>query len=307
MANLGTIQSGVMVGFSANKTETQAKADKATNRVDICTTKQLYLNGERIGLTDDEASIVKGLVSDKKKAEDDAKFTIALNIGSATSAGTLSSDKKIFEKDKKMSVVLTATLMYNGQKVKSGYNTGGTPETTLNLTVKSGSTTTTKTMTWDGTNSVYTTGSNAIEIDATTTFSVSGNVGYSSTKTATLTFTAGGYVYVGRTKTLPVAITSGDAFADLTLESATTGLKTTLAGSYTFAFASGEYAVLVVPKTLTSRGRFNSASGGVYNAVQGVANVPFLKQSTTVTKNGVECEVFYLSAAQAAGSQTYTI
>ena len=59
MANLKDIASGTMVGFSANKTEEQAKADTTTNRVDICKTKQLYLNGERIGLTDNEASYIQ--------------------------------------------------------------------------------------------------------------------------------------------------------------------------------------------------------------------------------------------------------
>lgn len=311
MSNLATIKSGVMVGFSANKTVTQAQKETDTNRVDICTTKQLYLNGQRIGLTDDEASIVQGLVNDKMKAEDDAKFAIKLNITSdTTSLGTLSSDKKMFEKDKGMMVYLEAVLTYDGKNVKSGVNnSGGTPAASIQLTVKTGSTTTTKTMDWDSTKSLYKL-SDGISITDTTTFSVQGQVYSSSVKSASQTFTAGGVVYVGTTKTIPVNMTSGDEFASLTTISSLTGLKSTLAGNYKFTFTTGDYAVFVVPKTLTSRGKFASVSAsGTYDAVQVESGfkAPFIKQTDTVTKNSVVCDVFYISAAQSAGSATFTI
>lgn len=51
MAELNEIAAGTMIGFSANKTVEEAKEDTATNRVDICKTKELYLNGERAGVT----------------------------------------------------------------------------------------------------------------------------------------------------------------------------------------------------------------------------------------------------------------
>lgn len=59
MAELKEIAEGTMIGFSANKTVTEAKEDTATNRVDICKTKELYLNGERAGVTDVEKKFLE--------------------------------------------------------------------------------------------------------------------------------------------------------------------------------------------------------------------------------------------------------
>lgn len=59
MAELNEIAAGTMIGFSANKTVTEAKKDTATNRVDICKTKELYLNGERAGVTDVEKKFLE--------------------------------------------------------------------------------------------------------------------------------------------------------------------------------------------------------------------------------------------------------
>lgn len=59
MAELKEIAEGTMIGFSANKTVKEAKEDTATNRVDICKTKELYLNGERAGVTDVEKKFLE--------------------------------------------------------------------------------------------------------------------------------------------------------------------------------------------------------------------------------------------------------
>lgn len=59
MAELNEIAAGTMIGFSANKTVKEAKEDTATNRVDICKTKELYLNGERAGVTDVEKKFLE--------------------------------------------------------------------------------------------------------------------------------------------------------------------------------------------------------------------------------------------------------
>lgn len=58
MADL-TIKENTYIGFTANKTETEAKADKSSNRMNICKNKKLYLNGERLGLTDEEAAALQ--------------------------------------------------------------------------------------------------------------------------------------------------------------------------------------------------------------------------------------------------------
>lgn len=50
------IDNGAKIGFSANKTKQEAAAGAAElkNRMVICSTKELYINGERIGLSDTE-------------------------------------------------------------------------------------------------------------------------------------------------------------------------------------------------------------------------------------------------------------
>lgn len=65
MANL-TIPAGTKIAFRAGKTKDQAVADKIANQIanlNLCTTKELYINGERVGLTDAEATKLAGSAS----------------------------------------------------------------------------------------------------------------------------------------------------------------------------------------------------------------------------------------------------
>lgn len=54
MSKIETIKSGVLVGFSANKSVATSKDEKATNRVNITETGELYFNGKRLGTNDAE-------------------------------------------------------------------------------------------------------------------------------------------------------------------------------------------------------------------------------------------------------------
>lgn len=65
MANL-TIPAGTKIAFRAGKTKDQAITDKIANQIanlNLCTTKELYINGERVGLTDAEATKLAGSAS----------------------------------------------------------------------------------------------------------------------------------------------------------------------------------------------------------------------------------------------------
>lgn len=65
MANL-TIPAGTKIAFRAGKTKDQAIADKIANQIanlNLCATKELYINGERVGLTDAEATKLAGSAS----------------------------------------------------------------------------------------------------------------------------------------------------------------------------------------------------------------------------------------------------
>lgn len=65
MANL-TIPAGTKIAFRAGKTKDQAITDKIANQIanlNLCATKELYINGERVGLTDAEATKLAGSAS----------------------------------------------------------------------------------------------------------------------------------------------------------------------------------------------------------------------------------------------------
>ena len=54
MSKIETINSGVLVGFSANKSVAKSKDETNTNRVNITDTGELYFNGKRLGTNDAE-------------------------------------------------------------------------------------------------------------------------------------------------------------------------------------------------------------------------------------------------------------
>lgn len=109
MAELKEIAAGTMIGFSANKTVTEAKADTATNRVDICKTKELYLNGERAGVTDVEKKFLEeNLNPDSTVKASKVKTSLGSDIetyvknnvaGAYKYAGTVSTINEILAKN----------------------------------------------------------------------------------------------------------------------------------------------------------------------------------------------------------------
>lgn len=267
MANLKTIAAGTMIGFSANKSETQAKADTATNRVDICTTKQLYLNGERVGLTDSEASYLQKKVQE----EYNARMSVALSVS-----------KTVIEKGASTAVTLTATVKFDGSNVVPS-----------SLTVKQGSTAVTMTKQTDNT---YT---GSVTLTDAASFSVSATYN-GVTKTASASVAAYYKFYVGQTTAATVTALPSSGFT-------AKGPQSSAAGTYAFTFTAGQYAYFLLPSGV-SRGKLTSAGAdGLYHAVEGVSDVPFIKQGSQATINGVTYDVFRLANAQAASSHSITI
>lgn len=109
MAELNEIAAGTMIGFSANKTVKEAKEDTATNRVDICKTKELYLNGERAGVTDVEKKFLEeNLNTDSTVKASKVKTSLGSDIetyvknnvaGAYKYAGTVSTINEILAKN----------------------------------------------------------------------------------------------------------------------------------------------------------------------------------------------------------------
>lgn len=65
------IDNGAKIGFSANKTKQEAAAGAAElkDRMVICSSKELYINGERIGLSDTEFNQLSHAASTSQVAE----------------------------------------------------------------------------------------------------------------------------------------------------------------------------------------------------------------------------------------------
>lgn len=268
MANLKDIAAGTMIGFSANKTEDQAKADTSTNRVDICKTKQLYLNGERVGLSDAEA----GYLTKKVQEEYNARMSVSVSLS-----------RNVLEKGAQDTVLINVHVKWDGALVDPGKsnitcNIGGT---VIELT-KSGS--------------AYT-GSTT----QTNSFSVSVSATYNGiTKTASASASAYYKFYVGQSTASSITSLPSSGFT-------AKGPQASAAGTYPFTFANGEYAYFLLPEGV-SRGKFASAGAdGLYHAVEGVSDVPFIKQSTPASIGGASYDVFRLANAQAASSHSITI
>lgn len=143
MAELNEIAAGTMIGFSANKTVKEAKEDTATNRVDICKTKELYLNGERAGVTDVEKKFLEeNLNTDSTVKASKVKTSLGSDIetyvknnvaGAYKFRGSVNSINEIFAKDCKKGDVFNVRVKF----VLSGSGENdGTYEAGTNVAVR---------------------------------------------------------------------------------------------------------------------------------------------------------------------------
>lgn len=270
MANLKDIAANTMIGFSANKSVDEAKADTDTNRVDICRTKEIYLNGERLGLTDAEASYI----TKKVKEEFNARMNVNVFLSST-----------IIEKGKQNEVGVTVRVEWDGSAVDPGKD---------NITCKIG-----------GATIVLNKNSSSNEYNGTVTqadsFKVSVSATYSGvTKSASASASAYYKFYVGQSTASSITSLPSSGFK-------ANGPKSSAAGTYPFTFATGEYAYFLLPAGV-SRGKLGSAGAdGLYHASEGVSDVPFIKQSAAANIGGIAYDVFRLANAQAASSHSITI
>lgn len=143
MAELNEIAAGTMIGFSANKTVKEAKEDTATNRVDICKTKELYLNGERAGVTDVEKKFLEeNLNTDSTVMASKVKTSLGSDIetyvknnvaGAYKFQGSVNSINEILAKDCKKGDVFNVRVKF----VLSGSGENdGTYEAGTNVAVR---------------------------------------------------------------------------------------------------------------------------------------------------------------------------
>lgn len=268
MADLKDIAKGTMIGFSANKTEADAKKDTETNRMVICKTKQLYLNGERLGLSDAEASYLTKKVTEEYNARMAVKVSLS---------------KTVLEKGASNAVTVTVTTTFDSAVVvPSSISAKLNDGSALTLTKQ--------------TNNTYT-GS----VTKTDTFSVTATATVNGvTKSASASANAYYKFYVGQSTSATLSSLPGSGFT-------AKGPQSSSAGTYAFTFTAGQYAYFLLPAGV-NRGKLTSAgSDGYYHASEGVSDVPFVKQESAVTINSVSYDVFRLASPQAASTHNITI
>lgn len=268
MADLKDIAKGTMIGFSANKTEADAKKDTETNRMVICKTKQLYMNGERLGLSDAEASYL----SKKVQEEYNARMAVSVSLS-----------KTVLEKGVSNSVTVTVTTKFDNAVVAP---------TSVSAKLNDGSALTLEKQT----NNTYT-----ATVTKTDSFSVTATAAYNGvTKSASASASAYYKFYYGQSTaaTLTELPTSGFTAK---------GPQSSAAGTYAFTFTAGQYAYFLLPSGVNRGKLTTAASDGYYHASEGVSDVPFVKQGAQVTINSVAYDVFRLASAQAASSHNITI
>lgn len=84
-----TVAGGTRVGFSANKTLEEAKSLK-DNRLVICKGHELSFNGQRVGLSESEASFIKEKMDEEFKARIGVKLVVSPTVQDAAAPARVS-------------------------------------------------------------------------------------------------------------------------------------------------------------------------------------------------------------------------
>ena len=243
MAEL-TVPGGTMIGFSANKTEEQAKADTTSNRMTICKEKVLYMNGQRLGLSESEAEYLK------KKLDEEFASKVGLQV---------SLSKTVQDAAAPAAVTVTVKTTFNGALVDADAVPTITA-TGMNPTLTK-TTTGTYTCTLEGKNTHVTVGVTA-KIKGITR-------NYSGTIYAYYKIRYG-------VSALDVIPASGPIPSDFK----EVGPVGTAAGTYSFAFRDNTYGYILIPDgvSLPKSMQVDNPSG----VENDVTPVPFKKLANVV-------------------------
>ena len=243
MAEL-TVPGGTMIGFSANKTEEQAKADTTSNRMTICKEKVLYMNGQRLGLSESEAEYLK------KKLDEEFASKVGLQV---------SLSKTVQDAAAPAAVTVTVKTTFNGALVDA--------DAVPTITATGMNPTLTKT----------TTGTYTCTLEGKNT-AVSVNV---TAKIKGITKNGGGTIYAWHkirygVSALDVIPASGPIPSDFKA----VGPQGSAAGTYSFAFTNNTYGYILIPNgvSLPKSMQVDNPSG----VENDVTPVPFKKLANVV-------------------------
>ena len=233
-----------MIGFSANKTEEQAKADTTSNRMTICKEKVLYMNGQRLGLSESEAEYLK------KKLDEEFASKVGLQV---------SLSKTEQDAAAPAAVTVTVKTTFNGALVDA--------DAVPTITATGMNPTLTKT----------TTGTYTCTLEGKNT-AVSVNV---TAKIKGITKNGGGTIYAWHkirygVSALDVIPASGPIPSDFKA----VGPQGSAAGTYSFAFTNNTYGYILIPNgvSLPKSMQVDNPSG----VENDVTPVPFKKLANVV-------------------------
>lgn len=266
-----TVAGGTRVGFSANKTLEEAKSLK-DNRLVICKGHELSFNGQRVGLSESEASFIKN----KMDVEFASKVKVQISV-SPTVRDAAAPE----------SVTVTVKTTFNGAAVdadalptcKALNSSGGINSITL-----------TKSST-----GVYT-GKTVSGVSGAETFAVKATVrGVHKTETAVvqsyhkIKYGVSSQEVIAASGPIPSSFTS-------------VGPKSSAAGDYSFTFTANTYGFILVPNGVSLPA---SMQGDNPSGVEGPLPVPFTKLANVVV-GGVTYTQLRIAWMQAASTHKVT-
>lgn len=272
MADL-TVPQGTMIGFSANKTEAQAKADTSSHRMTICKEKVLYMDGQRLGLSDMEADYLK------RKLNEEYAAKVAVTM-------TTSMDDKVQDAAAPVEVTVTVKTTFAGAPTDA--------DTIPTITATGMTPTLTKSST-----GVYT--CKLAGKPTPVTITASATVKGVTKAPANKVINAFHKIHYG-VSALDVIPAAGPIPEGFT----TMGPQSTSAGTYTFNFTDNTYGYILVPSS--TPGKVTLAPGMAKNppaGSEGPLPVNFVKL-TDVAVGGVTYTQFRIASKQAASTHKVT-
>lgn len=322
-----------MIGFGANKTadtinsstgavtsKGTATTDNGSNYIlDIAKTKELYFHGERIGLTDDEAKYLR--IKTQAWVGDNLKDTVAAEQTAYNNrlTGTVTfTPATSFIYNTSQTHTITVKVAWDGKvnenvnvAVKAYQYTGNVATSITEMTgvtiASSGAPSGTAGESGYLTFTFKATGAkSSVCYKVTATYAPEDTqASDGTTLKATKTFSSS----VGASSYMQIyyLVSSKDTLAASDLTSLTPTKSATIAGNHLVTFTDSEGYYFVVAQVGVALGKLkDKGSDGYYHAAEGVSDVPFIKQSSTVVVNGVAHNVYRIAAQQSASTHTFT-
>lgn len=267
-----TVAGGTRVGFSANKTLEEAKSLK-DNRLVICKGHELSFNGQRVGLSESEASFIKEKMDEEFKARIGVKLVVSPTVQDAAAPARVS-----------VSVYCT----FDGEAVAPD------AAPTAQASVGGLSLGTPITMIAGGVDHSYSGATDGKNVEQTilVTVSVKGVTFIKSVKIPAyhkIKYGVSSQEVIAASGPIPSSFTS-------------VGPKSSAAGDYSFTFTANTYGFILVPNGVTLPA---SMQGDNPSGVEGPLPVPFTKLANVVV-GGVTYTQLRIASMQAASTHKVT-